>query len=542
MELRGRRGPLVSLLLGLCVACGGDDAGAGGSESSSSTSGGPSATTGPLTTTSTGADASSDEGTQTDPDGSTGAPVDDPGVAPSCAACSLSLPSTIGVPKSQLLNPGRSAGETGDGRIIAATHDYDQAVFAGVLDPDTGTWTSSIELRDPGPWNEEQYTELRVVATEDGAVVLEHANGDLFAHRLAGEVWTHVELTDIPGFRYIADHELLADGRIAVLVRSNAAWDQPEQLTLAYFDVATELWEVDPFELVASPVGSADAAELIVDSGDGDIYVGYVTGPATGVYPRSGAVKRHDAATGEWTNLWGYEGYIFWISMRELEPAEVVFSPVTTTDIPEQTYFIAADGTLGPAIEMPYPQDYAGGTMRRVYFGNESEGGAAADTVNYHTYTREDVVGETDVLDVYGSTAAVDKWSARTLAIGGRGHALWSTAGGPPSLRVATHDDEHGWTDSIILGTPNAPIGPTQLAAHPNGDAFAAWSPTCNDGPCGASDPTVVAAYTAADHCWHTGTEVDGGADAYGYGFEALAGFVVTTVGNGYQARTLVCG
>jgi hypothetical protein len=142
---------------------------------------------------------------------------------------------------------------------------------------------------------------------------------------------------------------------------------------------------------------------------------------------------------------------------------------------------------------------------------------------------------------VYGSTAAVDVFGTKTLATGGRGYALWSTVGGPPSLRVATHDDRNGWTDSIIVGTPNNPVGPTQLAAHPNGDAFAAWSPSCNRGPCGAGDPTVVAAYTADDHCWHTGNDVDGGADAYGYGLATMPGFLVTTVGNGYEARTLLC-
>lgn len=141
------------------------------------------------------------------------------------------------------------------------------------------------------------------------------------------------------------------------------------------------------------------------------------------------------------------------------------------------------------------------------------------------------------MLDVYGTTAAVE--STRTVAVGGRGYALWSTTGGAPSVRVAVHDAD-GWTDSIIVGTPSNPIGPTQLAVAANGDAFAAWSPACDGGPC-ASDPTSVAGYTAADDCWHEGRALQSGADAYGYGLPQTTGFLVTTVGSGYEARFMHC-
>jgi hypothetical protein len=434
------------------------------------------------------------------------------------------------------LNPGRAIGEAGDGRGVAGSHMFeDETVEAAVFDPVAATWGAPQLMRGVGAWEEQQYTRMEVARTDDGAVLVEDGNGRLFAHHVVGDAWTHAELTSVPNKRYIFDVEPAPDGRVAVLVMSQTAWDQPSALHVAFFDPSTDAWSPGPHVFVDDPALAPFIAQIVFDTDDGDAMVVFITQPFDANWPRTGELHRFDAETQTWSQLRSDTGYVWWVDIRELEPGEFVYYPLIGEDEGGSYFFTEMDG-LGDPTDVPFPDDYVDGTLRKITFEWDRVD-MSKGTLEYRTYARDDAVGNVDTLPIGSGSSPVDFTSTHAIAKGGRAYATWWEWGPPFTMRAAVHDG--AWSETTVLGSHNNHIGPTSLTVNEQGDAVVGWSPTCG-GPC-PDDPTRLAGYTVADGCWHEGLVLDEGADAIAYTFSSTTDFVISTVGAGHQARLFSC-
>ncbi|HWB76116.1 MAG TPA: hypothetical protein VG755_14200 [Nannocystaceae bacterium] len=526
------------------LACGGDDAPAQDDESSSSSSSAVDSTThapssgpsdeGPATTmasTTTTATTMTTEGDSTSSGGDSVGEAET-GEPPACEACNSGAPISLKNGDTGQLNPGRGVSETGDGRGVAASHFYfDELVSATVFDPVGPSWGVPQTLRDAGPWEEQQHTRVEVRPTPDGAVVFEDANGRLFAHQLAGDSWDSAELTSVPDKRYILNVTPAPDGRIAVLLTSEVAWDQPAALYLAYYDVAGAAWSPGPEVFIDDPTLEVLSAEILFASDDGDAMVSWLAPPFDWNWPMLAEVRHFDAQTQHWTSVYEYSGYVWWSYLRELEPGEFVFYP-EILEVEGGSYFFTEETGFGEQTDVPFPDDYVDGELRKAWFDTE------ANVLGYRTYTREDPVGVVDELDISLPTAGVDYFATQLTAKHGRAYAFWPLYGADTSARVAVHTDA-GWsTPTVLQHHPNS-IGPSYLAVNDEGDAAVSWSPSCG-GPC-PGDPTMVARYDAEADCWNEAMALEAGADGYTHPFSTTRDFLVTSVGDDFYGQMLSC-
>jgi hypothetical protein len=423
---------------------------------------------------------------------------------------------------------------------VTATHLYsDATVDVTVFDPVAQTWEEPVALRTVGRWTAEEHTKIEVQPTPDGAIVFEDANGRLFAHRLAGDDWSSTELASVPNKRYVHATKVAPDGRIAVLVKSWVEWDGPSALHLVYYDVEADGWAPDPEVFLDDPALALFRGELAFGE-DGDVMLTFISQPFDANWPRTGELHHFDAQTQEWSQHYEYEGYIWWTSVRPIATGTFAFFP-EISEVEGGSYFFTEAGGLGDQTDVPFPDDVVGTSFRRVWLEWETfdDPEAGTDTIRYQTYSREDSVGEVDMIDVYDESSPVEHTATHRVAKNGRAYVFWWQWGPPYTVRVVTHDDDDGWSTPTILGSHSNQIGPSSLTVNDQGDAVAAWSPTCG-GPC-PEDPTVVAGYSADENCWHEAVVLDSGADAFAHPFSVTRDFAITTVGTGFQGRFLSC-
>lgn len=536
--------PRVSVLL-LC-ACGDGPVASTGTDATSSTGE-------PITTSSSTSTGSSSSGVEPTTIGSlddttaTSSPMDPPDLGPglipdlgtieppaTCDGCAPTAPASLNDGANEERNPGRDVAELPDGRGLAASHYLaDGRVTAAFFDPMAATWETPDILRDAGEWNSIEYTTVAVVPTADGAVVVEDANGDVFAHDY-DLGWGQAEFDAVPGYRYLLDVEPTPDGRVAALVSTTLdPFVGVGALYVALFDPAAGEWSPDPVALLDDPLRDIDRATIAMASDDGDAVVAFASLPEVGNYPRTVELHHYDSETEAWTLAHTLTDVEFFIpGVRELEPGQFAYAANIYGEVLRP---FDEDLGVGDPIAARFPDDYAEGTMRSVEFGLEGYDGAATESLTYRSYSWDDPEGTTDVLDI---PTPIE--TREVFAQDGRGYAYWTTNGATYDSYVAVHGPD-GWADPVLLGSATHAIFRSSIARNHDGDVVFAWTPGCFGGPCDG-DPTSVAVYREEATCWQPTLTFDGAFDARAYPFSTTRDFALVTAVEGYVGRMLGCG
>lgn len=454
--------------------------------------------------------------------------VDPTGEPPSCDMCSTTRPGILNDGADEQRDVARDVGEAADGRGLAGSHYlFDQRVVATFFDPVSATWETPEVLRETGDWNSLEWTTLEVVPTSEGAVIIEDANGELYAHNY-DTGWGLQQLDGVPGYNWIFDVVPAPDGRVAVLVRSAADWDEPAALYLVYFDPVVGEWSPDPEVVLDDAPRDVDDATLAFASDDGDAVIALVTNPEVGVYPRTVELHHQDSATGTWSVAHSLSAVQYFIpGLRELEPGEFAYSVDIYDD---QLRRFEEDAGLGDPITAPMPDDYVGGTMRSLSF----DYAMPTEHLTYRSFTWDDPAGTVETVDI---AAPID--ARAVMAADGHAYAYWTTQGATYDSYVAVYGPA-GWEDPVQIGSSAHATFRQSFARNDDGDVVVAWTPGCGGGPC-VGDPTGVAVYREDASCFQPTLTFEGAFDARAYPFSTTRDFALVTTVEGYLGRMLGC-